>query len=438
MLSEQENSLLTRTGPATPAGELLRRYWQPAALSEELPPGGPPLMVQLMGEEFVLFRDEQGRPGLLGLHCSHRAADLSYGRIEDGGLRCLYHGWLYDIHGTCLEQPGEPAEGGSGMPDPYKPGSVGARHASPFREKIHHPAYSCQEVAGIVFAYLGPGELPLLPQYELHTAPDAYRLRPTKSLNECNYLQGNEGNIDPVHLSFLHQVQPAERASGGRVNISAELCARDRTPLVEAEETEFGVRVYAVRRAAPGQVFVRITNFVMPNLCAIPGGTGQDGYQMDWHVPIDDTSHWKYTLNLRRSAPMGEQLRTALRAELTPDFNFIRNKRNRYLQDRESMNSLSFAGLGSVFQVHDKFVIEGEGLIQDRTLEHLSSTDKAVILARQMLLRAIRDVQEGVDPRHVIREPEANEFLELVVRSEVVPDTTDWRNYWKMQPAPAG
>src|SRR5487761_641011 len=175
MLTRQENELLTRVGPGTPCGELMRRYWQPAALSEELPPGGAPLPVRLLGEDLVLFRDEQGRPGLLGIHCSHRAADLSYGRLEDGGLRCLYHGWLYDVDGNCLEQPGEPRGDGSGLPDPYNPGSVGARHASPFREKIRHPAYPCQEVAGVIFTYMGPGDAPLLPPYEFMTVSEEQR-----------------------------------------------------------------------------------------------------------------------------------------------------------------------------------------------------------------------------------------------------------------------
>src|SRR5918996_4744741 len=131
MLTKEENELLTRTGPGTPCGELMRRYWQPAALSEELPPGGAPLPVTLFGEELVLFRDDQGRIGLIGLHCSHRGADLSYGRLEDGGLRCIYHGWLYDRTGRCLEQPGEP-------------------EGSTFHERIRQTAYPCREVAGVI------------------------------------------------------------------------------------------------------------------------------------------------------------------------------------------------------------------------------------------------------------------------------------------------
>src|SRR5207302_2251786 len=133
-MNEAENELLTRTGPGTPCGEMMRRYWQPAALSAELPPGGPPLPVQVLGEELVLFRDERGRVGLLGLHCAHRGADLSYGRLEDGGLRCLYHGWLYDVAGRCLEQPGEPA-------------------GSTFCERVRQPAYPTEERGGVIFAY---------------------------------------------------------------------------------------------------------------------------------------------------------------------------------------------------------------------------------------------------------------------------------------------
>src|SRR5499425_2610999 len=141
MIASDENNLLTQVGPRTPCGELMRRYWQPIALSEELPRDGAPLKVQILGEELVLFRDDQGRPGLLGLHCSHRGTDLSYGRVEDGGLRCLYHGWLYDIHGNCLEQPCEPAD-------------------KNFCHKVHHPAYPCREMAGLIFAYMGSGEPP--------------------------------------------------------------------------------------------------------------------------------------------------------------------------------------------------------------------------------------------------------------------------------------
>ena len=185
MLSREDNELLTRTGPGTPGGNLMRRYWQPVALVEELPTSGAPLPVRVMSEDLVLFRDDSGELGLLGLHCSHRRADLSYGRVENGGLRCLYHGWLFDRHGRCLEQPCEPP-------------------AKRFCDKVRHPAYPCRERAGIIFAYLGPGEPPLLPAYEPLMAPAGHVLV-TKIFHECNYFQANEGNLDPSHVSYLHR-----------------------------------------------------------------------------------------------------------------------------------------------------------------------------------------------------------------------------------------
>src|SRR5438552_7150347 len=150
-MTKEENDLLTQTDRGTPCGELMRRYWQPVALSEEL--RSAPLAVRILGEDLVLFRDDKGRPGLLEIHCSHRGADLSYGRVEDGGIRCLYHGWLYDVEGHCLEQPAEPPE-------------------SSFHTKIRLLSYPCKEIAGVIFAYLGAGEPPAFPMYEPFTVPD--------------------------------------------------------------------------------------------------------------------------------------------------------------------------------------------------------------------------------------------------------------------------
>src|SRR5581483_5740506 len=232
MLSQEQNDLLTRTGKGTPGGALLRCYWQPAALAEELPPDGAPIPIRLLGEDLVLFRDEHGEIGLLGLRCPHRGTDLSYGRIEDGGLRCLYHGWLFDRAGNCLEQPGEPAD-------------------STFKDKIRHTAYPCREVGGVILAYLGDGEPPLVPDYEFLRAPEERRYC-TKLLNDCNYLQGNEGNIDPQHLSFLHR-QLAERPGSSQPVANTSLTAnslygRDLRPRIEIEETDFGVRIFSIRK----------------------------------------------------------------------------------------------------------------------------------------------------------------------------------------------
>jgi phenylpropionate dioxygenase-like ring-hydroxylating dioxygenase large terminal subunit len=405
MVTIEENELLTRIGPGTPGGELMRRYWQPAALSEQLPVGGAPIPVHLLGEELVLFRDSEDRPGLLGLHCSHRGADLSYGRLEDGGLRCIYHGWLYDRTGRCLEQPGEP-------------------EGSKFHERIRHLAYPCQELGGVIFAYLGPGEAPLLPAYDFLTAPAEHRFV-TKLFQDCNYLQGNEGNQDPVHLSFLHRVNFAERSNA--------LMAGDVAPQIDLEITDWGVRIYAIRRAGPDQRYVRITNTVLPNFTCFRGSEGENsgGYSVNWHVPIDDTHHWKYTFMWRRNTPINKDEMGRGRADQLPDYHMVRNKANRYLQDREEMRTKSFLGMGMAFQVHDTCVTEGAGPIQDRTAEHLTRGDICIVTARQVLMKAIKDVQEGRDPPHVVRRPADNRFPDLVVDSGLIPDSLDHRVFWK-------
>jgi phthalate 4,5-dioxygenase len=420
MLTQEDNDLLTRIGPGTPGGDFMRRYWQPVAMAEELPAGGAPLPVRLLGEDLVLFRDEQGRPGLLGLHCAHRGADLSYGRLEDGGLRCLYHGWLYNVEGRCLDQPGEPA-------------------GSTFKDRIRQKAYPCQEAGGLILAYLGPGEPPLLPGYAFLSAPDEHRLV-VKYYQECSYLQANEGNWDPAHLSFLHRQLTArttdDRVVPGSTDVVYSLLRQDTAPVIEPEETDFGVRILAVRKLGPDRLYVRITNFLLPDATAVvagPAGT-QEGHVVQWHVPIDDTHHWRYDITYRRTGPLDKQ---RLLHEYHQDVHVeaghrpLRTQANRYLQNREEMRCTTYSGLGPRFPLQDSYATETQGPIQDRTSEHLGATDQAIILARRVMLRAIREVQAGNDPPHVVRDPDANQFPHCTVMSEVVPSTTDWRNYWK-------
>ncbi len=409
MPTQEENELLTRVGPGTPCGELMRRYWQPAALSEELPAGGAPLPVRLFGEDLVLYRDEAGQPGLLGLHCPHRGADLSYGRLEDGGLRCLYHGWLFDRAGRCLEQPGEPA-------------------GSTFYQRIRHTAYPCREKGGIIFAYLGPGEPPLLPGYEFLNVPDEHRVV-TKIFQDCNYLQGNEGNQDPIHLSFLHRIQREEVPDqAARI----KLLARDTAPTIDLEVTDWGLRIYAVRQAGPDSKYVRLTNAVMPNLTCFGGY--QDGYSINWHVAIDDTHHWKYVIAFRRGGPIDRTQAVQVKAETTPDYHLVRNRANRYLQDREEMKTRSFLGMGMSFQEHDAWATETQGPVQDRTQEHLTSRDIAIVTMRKLLMAAMKDVQAGRDPRNVVRDPAANRYADLVLTSQVMPNSVDHRAFWQEEP----
>lgn len=414
MMTKEENDLLTVIGRGAPGGELLRRYWQPACLSEELPPGGAPLPVKLLGEDLVMFRDDEGKPGLLGIHCSHRGADLSYGRIENGGLRCIYHGWLFDTCGSVLEQPGEPGGGAN-------------------RNSIRHPSYPCRETGGVVFAYLGPGEPPLLPRYEFLTVPGDQRFV-TKIYHECSYLQSNEGNIDPVHLSFLHrnlaaaEVDRNRRVPGSEVSPNA-LYGKDIAPKVDVELTDFGVRIYTVRSLGDNKVYLRASYFIMPNLSAFPGQTAPAGYTVGWHVPIDDTHHWKYVFVFSRERALQKEVIQRSRSEMTPDYHLVRNPANRYMQDREAMKTQTYSGLGYSFQAQDACVTQGAGPIQDRTAEHLVSSDKAIVAARKLLLKAIGDVQAGRDAFHVVRDPKLNRVPQLTVLSEVVPSSTDWKAY---------
>ncbi len=412
-MSQSEYELLTQTDAGTPCGDLMRRYWQPAALSRELPPGGAPLPVRLLGEDLVLFRDDEGRPGLLGLHCAHRGADLSYGRVEDGGLRCIYHGWLYDIKGRCLDQPGEP-EGGE------------------HRGAIHQTAYPCQESGGIVFAYMGPGEPPCLPAYEFLQVPDDHRLV-IKIFQGCNYLQAIEGNIDPVHTSFLHRIiedNDQDQYVGVRGSDASflTLWGRDVAPQVEVDVVDFGLRIFTVRDAGADKHYLRVTNFVYPSLTAFPAQTGAEGYNVNWHVPIDDTHHWKYAFIFSREKPLRKEIISRGRAE-------NRNKANRYLQDRESMKTKFYSGMGRDVPGQDTCMVEGQGPLQNRDQEHLVSSDKPIVAARKLLLKAIQDVQEGREAPHVVREPKRNRFPQLVVISDVIPSGTNWKDYTKKMEA---
>ena len=401
-MTKDENDLLTQVGPGTPCGELMRRYWQPGALSEELPRDGAPLPVRLLGEDLVMFRDNEGRPGLLGLHCSHRGADLSYGRVEDGGLRCIYHGWLYNIHGRCLDQPGEPGEG---------------EH----RDAIRHTAYPCEERAGVIFTYMGPGEPPLLPNYDFLTLPDD-RVAVNKLYHDCNYLQGNEGNIDLLHVPFLHYSKQ-DLVEGQR-----ELCRRGAFPGMETFEAELigvGLRFCRVRKLDDRQTYIRAATFVLPNFTVVPGG------YPNWHVPIDDTHHWKYTYTINPEGPLDRETVRDRSSQITDGYMPVRNKANRYMQDRKSMKSESYSGIGVNFQMHDVFATEGLGAVQDRTKEHLVASDTPIVVSRKILMNAIKDVQEGREPPGVVRDPGKNRFPGVIGTAGYVPDTMDWKEHLK-------
>ena len=401
----RNRDLLTQTGPGTPGGDLLRRYWQPVSLSHDLPPGGAPQAVRVLGEELVLFRDEKGRPGLLGIKCAHRCADLSYGRLEDGGLRCVYHGWLYDVNGKCLDQPAEP-NGGA-------------------KDRIKQLSYPLKEIGGAIWAYMGPGEAPAFPLYAALTAPDAYRYA-IRWPSACNYLQGNEGNIDPVHTSYLHRFDLKSDPSALRNSVG--VFQVNTAPKLSVQPTRFGLRIFTERRLPEGdKQILRVTNFVMPNACAIGGyenGLGRGGCTMGWHVPIDDRSHYRYEFIFHSKKPLPRQeIHDGALSEWSKELPLRRNPANRYLQDREEQKGTTFLGLGRQFTIHDIFATESQGAILDHTKENLASCDVAIARARRMILEGIADMQQGKDPRGIVRTDD--EFRDIVVLTEPLPVDAD-------------
>jgi phenylpropionate dioxygenase-like ring-hydroxylating dioxygenase large terminal subunit len=406
------HAFLQHTGPGTPAGALLRSYWQPVGLSTDVAAGGTPHPVRVMGEDLVLFRDDAGRPGLVGRKCAHRCADLSYGRVEDGGLRCLYHGWLFDVDGTCLEQPPEPK-------------------SSTFKDRVRQKSYPCHEAGGAIWAYMGTAEPPLFPNYPALTAPEAYRFT-IRWFSDCNWMQGHEGNIDPVHTSYLHKFSLDVAPDSTRLGVFAA----DGAPELTVEDTRYGLRIYAERNVPnSADRYLRITNFIMPNSCAINGNEadlGPGGCGMSWNVPIDDLHHWRYSFTFHAKGPLPKDMmaRTQAAEKIAGTDLMRRNEENRYLQDRASMDT-HFIGLGKVFPVHDIFITQSQGPILDHSEEHLATSDVAILRARKLLAEAAKAVAAGETPRGVVRDPAENNFDDCVVVTKRLPAGIDAHAYYE-------
>jgi len=405
MFSREENELLTRVTPGTPMGELMRRYWVPALLAEEIPvPNCSPVRVRLLGEDLVAIRDTQGRAGLLAEQCSHRGTSLFFGRNENGGLTCIYHGWKYDVEGNVLETPAEPAD-------------------SEFKQKIRHTAYPCKEAAGIIFTYMGPKDkLPLFPEYEWVRLPED-QTHVVKSFLDCNWLQGLEGDFDSSHTTFLH-CNNLEDLS--RLN-------RDGAPVLEAEETEYGLRAISLRKLEADKTYVRISPFVLPAFSIVPGPATAKFGESDtrafrFWVPIDDTHTWFYILTMRDS-PFSSEEKKAARSWIDSNYRRIRNAGNDYLQDREHQKRFSYSGIKAVIPAEqDGCVTESMGPIYDRTKEHLGYSDKTIIALRRLLLKVAREVQNGKEPPHVIRDPAVNDFTRLRASKGIIPRGESWRS----------
>ena len=409
MLTRARNDLLTRTGPGTPCGKLLRSYWQPIAASEEMPPGGDPLPIRIMSEDLVLFRDDGDRLGLIGLHCPHRGTDLSYGRVEDGGLRCLYHGWLFDIHGKCLDQPAEP-------------------EGKKFCHKVRHVSYPVQEKGGCIWTYMGEGEPPLIPDFQFLTAPEPNRLT-FRVRQMCNWLQGLESSTDPVHTTFLHRRPPGKASARSGSDVNA-LRGTD-VPKVDTENTSFGTRIYALHNAPNGRKYLRVNNYVYPCGATPSTSGGRHAYQGRWYVPVDDCSHFRFEFFYNQEKPLDKERLRKNRAEnVGPDLRHVRRADNRYLQDRDEMKrGESWGGMGLHFPSQDAFAIETQGVIQDRTKEHLGSSDIVITAVRKTLLEAIRQMQDGKEAPGLIRNRAEGLYADFICTSGYIEDHEDGPGY---------
>ena len=381
-MDEATAGLLTRTGPATPMGALMRRYWVPALLSSEIAaPDCPPVRVKLLGERLLAFRDSEGRPGLIDEFCAHRGASLFLGRNEECGIRCSYHGWKYDIHGQCVELPSAP-------------------QVAP---KVRIKAYPCIERGDIVWAYMGPPEKrPAPPELEWCTLPPGHRYV-TKRIQETGYLQAMEGGIDTSHASWVHRyeldIDPMHRHAAANKYIKADGAA-----VFDIREMPHGLTIYGRRNGEPDSHYWRITQWIFPWFTLIPpfGPHALGGHM--W-VPIDDESCWAWSINFFPDRPLPQDELEAMKAgkgihvEYVPGtFRPLANRDNDWLVDRAAQKAKrSFSGVAG-FSIQDASLQESMGPIQDYSREHLVPTDKAIVTTRRVLVKALRGLDAGVEP----------------------------------------
>jgi phthalate 4,5-dioxygenase oxygenase subunit len=417
--TKDENEWLTKTGPGTPIGNLFRQYWIPVTPMADLEePGGRQIRLKLLGEDLVLFRTRDGKVGLIGAYCPHRLGPLFFGRVEDDGLRCPYHGWKFAPSGKCIEMPNIPAD-------------------QQFLEEIHHPGYPCVERGGIIWTYMGPAkEQPLLPDLEFLRVADEdrnYRL----FFQDCNYLQVMEGGIDPTHVMWLHSPydltdEEIARQQPAQQQVANKLGAR--TPMdIEIADTAGGFTYGAKRPAGGGESLWRINQFIMPFYTMPPGG---DQKQARAYIHVDDESCVKWQIKWYPSKNIKNSTKETLRSPFTEEaydapsnsmpFGHIRmkaRKSNDYLINWETHKVRRF-GIAGV-NLQDVCVTENEGPapILDRTKEHLCSGDLSIIKARRMLLDAARALRENGTIPAGARDPSV---YRVRGTSTVVRDDTYW------------
>lgn len=416
MLTARENDHLCRVEGSAPMGQLMRRHWIPAVLSEQVAePDGAPVRVRLLGEDLVAFRDTEGRLGVLGEFCTHRKASLVFGRNEACGLRCLYHGWKFDVEGNVIEMPSEPKESG-------------------FADKVKHKAYPTQEAGGFVWVYMGPaGTMPAFEAPAWAPTLDA-RVSIMKVQLSCNWAQVMEGQIDSAHSSSLHSsdMKPARVTTAGATDTHWTRPSTDKNPRIQVQVTNYGMRYAAIRRPivnARETDYVRITTFVAPFTALIPPNSSYNVASVI--VPRDDTSCYFHFIawghgdtvidqeTWRRFCVM--QPGVDLDAEFRP---LHRHASNNYLQDRAAMKAGDFTGLPGIPN-QDIAMWESMGVIADRSAERLGASDIAVIQFRRIMLDAVSRLERGggvigqVEP-HL---PQAG----LRSYQGIVPKTEDWR-----------
>jgi phthalate 4,5-dioxygenase oxygenase subunit len=415
MLTPEENDLLTRVEGGAPMGGIMRRHWMPVCLSEEVTENdGAPVRTRVLGEDLVVFRDSEGRLGVVDEHCPHRRASLALGRNEEGGLRCLYHGWKVDVRGNVLEMPSEPA-------------------ASELCGKVKHTAYPCEEAGGLVWAYTGPAEsMPAFERPAFAPSP-ATRVAIVKVQVEANWAQILEGAIDSAHSSSLHSTyMPPARVDGAKATEKAwPRPSTDKAPRLQLQETPFGFRYAAIRRPIANSAthdYVRISLFVAPNMVLIPPNNLYNLANVN--VPRDDTSTMFYFIAWSDTGPGidPEAWRKFCGAQPGIDLDHRWRKRrvrdNDFLQDRNAMKLGDFTGIRGI-PMQDMAMWETMGPIADRGRERLGASDLAIVEFRRIMVDASRRFAAG-GAAIGASEPRARK-AELRSFEGIVPKGTDWR-----------
>ena len=400
MLSAKDNHTLTRTGPNTAMGRYFRSFWVPVALSRELPErDGAPIRVKVMDEDLVAFRASDGRVGLVDPLCPHRGANLFFGRNEEGGLRCVYHGWKFGLDGRCVEMPNVPKE-------------------AAYHGKLSVKAYPTQEFAEMVWAWMGDvpeGEAPPpLPRLEVGLVPPSHRFV-SKKLQQCNWAQSIEGALDTAHFSFLHMPSP-KMAETAHPDANADQkrlvwMRNDPMPRFSFAEHPAGFAAGAARTADGDDLYWRISQFLLPNHSLAPNALPGENYQGQTWVPISDTECWIYTYAWNPVRPLAEVERDKLArghgviGEVGPDYVPLRNRTNDYGLDRDDQRHRTYSGVRGVSE-QDAMIQDSQGLIADRTRENLTATDAAVVRFRRAVLAGASDLVDGTAPA-AARDPEA-------------------------------